>query len=237
MPVRNADIFEDITVRLREGVNPWVRYLVEEHGSGELPALYGPYLQGLKGNWKQAFARFSGGALAPGKLILEVGAHKGQVLVEMAAEFPDYGFIGLDITFKRVVSAARKARDAGLKNVISVLADARFISDLFGASELAGCLIFFPDPWLKKKGQRHNRLLNEAFIRSLQVALDKGGFCWFKTDARDYFTDVTGLLDAAGFAPSCRPEPLTEDSRESVFESRFRRKKIPVYSGQWVSGV
>ena len=43
-------------------------------------------------------------------LIVEIGSHMGDVMCEMANNHPDKAFVGLDITFKRVVTLAEKAK-------------------------------------------------------------------------------------------------------------------------------
>ncbi|MCB9229406.1 MAG: hypothetical protein H6618_07330 [Deltaproteobacteria bacterium] len=234
VPVRGRNIFEDLPSGLLNGVNPYAQELVEACQAQTLPLLYGPYLREMKGSWKDLFARQSCSRLIPEKLILEVGVHKGKTLLEMAEAFPSYGFIGLDVTFKRVVVTARKARLRGLTNVLSVLADARMLGDLFGPRELGGCIVFFPDPWLKKKNQRHQRIINEAFMRGLEPLLERPGFFWMKTDAGDYFHEGSAAAARAGFLPAQGEQIFPEGDWESSFELMFKRKKVPIDSGKWI---
>lgn len=233
MPIRNRDIFEDFPAKLNLDVNPWVSQLIEGRRNNSLPAFYGPWLKGKKGRWKDVFVENGFSTGGPAKIVLEIGVHKGKTLIEMAEAFPEYGFVGLDITFKRVVATAQKARERNLNNVISVLADARYMEQLFAKNELAGSLVFFPDPWLKKKSQRHNRLLNEGFIKELRQFVEDDGFFWFKTDAEDYFNEVSDILGRNKFLPHDRPEPLLTGNYQSVFELMFEGKELPTHSGAW----
>lgn len=233
MPIRNRDIFEDFPAKLNPDVNPWVAQLIEGRKNNSLPAFYGPWLRDKKGRWKEVFVENGFSPDKPVKIVLEVGVHKGKTLIEMAEAFPDYGFVGLDITFKRVVSTALKAKERKLNNIISVLADARYMDHLFADEELAGTLVFFPDPWLKKKSQRHNRLLNEAFIEGLRRFIKDDGFFWFKTDARDYFDEVSEILNKHQFVSDQLPDPLLTGEYQSVFELMFEGKELPTHSGAW----
>jgi tRNA G46 methylase TrmB len=64
----------------------------------------------------------------------------------------------MDITFKRVITMAERTQKNDVHNVISVLANAERVELLFGAEELDGVVIFFPDPWiLKKNTSKKNR--------------------------------------------------------------------------------
>src|SRR5690606_23746557 len=126
-----------------------VSYLRDGLATGELPLSYGPNLKNLQGKWSETFEERMG--FKPSQIICEVGCHKGRTICEMASAHPDKAFVGLDITFKRVVTTARKAKDRGLKNVFSVLANAKAIEKLFVPGELDGFVMFFPDPWSKKK--------------------------------------------------------------------------------------
>ena len=59
----------------------------------------------------------------PASLVVEIGSHMGDVMCEMANNHPDTAFIGLDITFKRVVTLAEKAAKKDLNNIFCTMGD------------------------------------------------------------------------------------------------------------------
>ncbi|MBI2601740.1 MAG: hypothetical protein HYW48_01680 [Deltaproteobacteria bacterium] len=227
MPLHNVDIFEDLPSRLDKTVNPYVNLLVGgQHDS--LPLCYGQSLKGKAGRWRETLCEKMG--FPPEKLILEIGVHKGKVIINLALDYPQWGFLGMDITFKRVVLSAEKLTRAHTKNAMILLGNARHISKVFTPGELDGAIIFFPDPWVKKKSQMRNRLLNESFCRDLSSSLKQGAFFWLKTDSEDYFRLAETMVTGLGFKPSARlfPQPY-----ESTFEARFRSFMLPTFEEFW----
>lgn len=227
MPLYNVDIFDDLPGRLDTSVNPYVDRLVKGQAS-DLPVFYGHSLKGKKGTWRESL-EVRMGAL-PEKLVLEIGVHKGKVMKNLALDFPRWGFLGMDITFKRVVLSAAKLAKAKAPNAMILLGNAKFIAKLFEARELDGVIVFFPDPWTKKNSQLGMRLLNEVFCSDLKAVLRIGGFFWLKTDCLDYFKFVNRSLAKLGFEAGAKP---FADSYESNFESLFHRQGLETFEGFW----
>ena len=67
----------------------------------------------------------------------------GKTLRSLAQNHNDIDFVGMDITFKRVVTTAERTAAAELKNTFSVMANAKQLTDLFGKHEVDGFLVFF----------------------------------------------------------------------------------------------
>jgi len=228
MPLFNIDIFDDLPVRLKEGLNPYLKILKSTRDDSELPVLFGSDLEGKMGGWRKFFESKVG--ISPERLVLEVGVHKGKVLADLTESQPKDAFLGIDITFKRVIISASKLENRGLKNGHILLGNAKQINQVFAPGELDGVIIFFPDPWKKPK-QAHNRLLQAEFCNDLVKALRPGGFFWFKTDCPSYFHATQKHM-------SC----LSVDHRnkrpyaapfESTFERRFKGEGLPICEAIW----
>ena len=230
MPLHNIDIFEDLPNRLDKKVNPYVNLLIGGQ-LRSLPVCYGQSLKGKAGSWRETLREKM--EIPPEKLILEIGVHKGKVIKNLALDYPHWGFLGMDITFKRVVLSAEKLARAQTKNAMILLGNAKHIAKVFAPGELDGVIIFFPDPWAKKKHQMRNRLLNETFCRDLNSSLKQGAFFWLKTDSEDYFRSVEAMVAGLGFKPS---EQLFRQPYESTFEIRFRSFTLPTFEGFWTKG-
>ncbi len=231
MPFLRRNIFDNVPDRLtNRKLNPYVDQMVDSAQSQSLPIYYGPALQGKAGQWKATFAKQSADV---NNVVVEIGCHKGKALAQMADDHRDHGFVGLDITFKRVVLSAKKAQEHGLNNTALVLGDARFLADLFAPQELTGVAIFFPDPWSKKKSQLHNRLVDQEFCHGLGRLLAPQGFFWLKTDCLQYHRDVASYMEATGlFSLSQQNSPL-KGVYPTSYELKFKEKNVPTYQQIW----
>ncbi|NBO37768.1 tRNA (guanosine(46)-N7)-methyltransferase TrmB [bacterium] len=165
-------------------------------------------------------------------LLIEVGCYMGKNVLEFAEHNPEWNILGIDITYKRTVKAARKIKSLGMENAKIVISDARQALAELPAGSLAGLCVFFPDPWPKKK-QRKNRLLQEHFFEILKEKLNpNGGFFWFKTDSEDYFLCVQETLRQLKWSESesdARPNGLEPLPYTTVFEALFIGKNLPIY--------
>ncbi|MEY2988500.1 MAG: hypothetical protein RJB13_2021, partial [Pseudomonadota bacterium] len=142
-------------------------------------------------------------------LLIEVGCYMGKNVLEFSQNNLDWNVLGIDITYKRTVKAARKIKSLGLSNAKILISDARQALTHIPDGSLKGLCVFFPDPWPKKK-QKKNRLLQEPFLKLLAEKLDPAdGFFWFKTDSEDYFNSVQELIKATKWGESS-PDALPE---------------------------
>ncbi len=230
------NIFREVPERLQNGVNPYVKKLVVGQTEQTLPLLYGPNLTDKKGQWRNYFAQKNQTHFdEKTKIILEIGIYTGKSFLEMTQTLPDQLFIGMDITFKRVVVTAEKLKLQGLTNGVALLGNARQCHEIFAPGELDGVILFFPDPWSKKAHHLKNRLVDVSFSSMISSLLKKDGFFWFKTDQEDYFNQALESFDRKEFV--LNPEgPLQRFSRnfESTFESTFLSKGLNTWESFWI---
>jgi len=236
MTLRNQSPFEDRVTQVDPKVNIFVKQLQENDLTGVLPAAHGPQLKKLKGHFRTAIADFY--KREPNKrLVVEIGCHLGKTVRSMAQNHSDTDFVAMDITFKRVVTTAKRANEAQVKNVYSIMANAKHLDELFNENEVDGFVIFFPDPWVRKKSQAKNRLLNDNFSSLMCKVLRPGGFLWLKTDQEPYFQNAAQCFENAGFKPFTGSDPLVPklltEEYETTFEHKFRLEGLPAHGGQW----
>jgi len=132
----------------------------------------------FKGAWAEYF-------LNARPVHAEIGCGKGRFIVETAAAAPDINFIALEREKQVIVSGLRRAREAGLKNLAFILADADYLPDIFGANELKKLYINFCDPWPNRKKWAKRRLTHENYLKIYETILD--GPLLLKTDNRELF--------------------------------------------------
>lgn len=228
MSIRTQNPFQDSFATMREDVNAFLNVLKD----GDLPILYGPKLEPMIGTWSQYLAEQMG--RTPKAVILEIGSHLGEVILKMAENEPDSGFIAMDITLKRVVKVAQKSLAKNLSNITSILCNAKFLDLIFRDNELDGVLVFFPDPWAKKKRYQKNRLLRPEFLEVLARKLKPEAYFWFKTDWEPYNAEVLCALRAAGWRAYQAPEGIPSMVYTSRFERIFKAEGLETYESVWL---
>lgn len=177
----------------------------------------------------------------PGPTMLEIGFGMGDALVAMAAEHPERNFLGVEVYPPGIGSALLKIHTRSLANIRLVRADAvDFLMSLQDAS-LQGVMVFFPDPWPKKRHHKR-RLVQAPFIDLVCEKLDAGGRFELATDWEPYAVQMLKLIDAhecfinlAGegrFAPRPAQRPETKFERRgeqighSIFDLVFERRRF-----------
>lgn len=239
MPIRQTDILKDISNRIDPEINPYVAKMTAAMVDGSIPVLQGSALKSRRGNWRQSLDQLhqSRGRVPSQNnnrpLIVEIGCHLGLTLNEMALQHPECDFLGMDITFKRVVTAAERSVTKGLTNIATILGNARGIDAIFADGEVDGFVIFFPDPWLKRSQTKH-RLVDHQFTDLLHRKLASGGFAWMKTDQRPYSEAAAAAFETSGFRPVDNIQIFENETYESTFERKFRLQGMPAWESRWV---
>lgn len=231
MPVRTHDVFSDIVAQIDPNKNPFVKKFVEAQASGSLPIAYGPSMKECPGRWREKFSHIEGYRTKP--LVVEIGCHTGRTLCQMAEAHPEILFLGIDITFKRVIHTAERAQKLGLQNIFSILANAGGLEELFEPNEVDGFVTFFPDPWSKKK-HAHNRLYAPKFCQASWTALRPGGFLWLKTDQELYYADACIHTANQGFQETITLPLLGGEDYRSTFLNRFELQNVPWHGRKWI---
>jgi tRNA (guanine-N7-)-methyltransferase len=161
----------------------------------------------------------------PQPLEIELGCGDASFLVEYARRNPDRNFIGVERLLGRIQKLDRKGRRAGLTNLRGVrIESSYFLQFLLPPCSASALHVYFPDPWPKKKHHKH-RLINEGFPALARAALATGGTVYLRTDAADYFQQMTVIFDAAmEFEKIETPASLLEITTD--FERDFNLKGI-----------
>lgn len=158
-------------------------------------------------------------------LEVELGCGDASFLVEYARQHPGKNFIGVERLLGRMQKLDRKGRRAGLANVRGVrIESSYFLRFLLPPNSTDALHIYFPDPWPKKKHQRH-RLINEQFPGLARAALRAGGCVYLRTDDADYFAQMREVFGAATeFQATETPAALAQVTTD--FERDFNAQGI-----------
>ncbi|MDZ7686709.1 MAG: tRNA (guanosine(46)-N7)-methyltransferase TrmB [Gammaproteobacteria bacterium] len=123
-------------------------------------------------------------------LTIEIGFGMGDSLFELAHSQPERNFIGIEVHPPGVGHLLIRASEAGLDNLKLFNADGiDVMRDAIPESCAEQILIFFPDPWHKKKHHKR-RLLNRDYFTLLASRLQPGGIIHIATDWEPYAESI-----------------------------------------------
>ena len=160
-------------------------------------------------------------------LHVDLGCGDGSFLCEMARQFPNSNFLGIERLTKRVETVRRKAEK--IENVRVLRADTLFaVRDLLPESSVGTFYLLFPDPWPKRRHQ-FRRVFTRDFLDAIAAALEQEGIVRVATDQLDYFRQIERLSCA-----HLQFQVLPASADESVlpitkFERKFRDQGAPIY--------
>ena len=163
----------------------------------------------------------------PAPKIMEIGFGMGDALAEMALRHPENDYLGVEVHRPGVGRLMGRLADQGSDNVRVIVADATLVlRERIVDGGLDGVLVFFPDPWPKKRHHKR-RLIQTEFVELLAAKLRPGGYLHLATDWTHYADHMMAVLSSIDVFEntsglrrfSQRPEyrPMTK------FERRGRR--------------
>lgn len=198
----------------------------------------GRMTEGQKKAWEQNWAQWGltpdAGLIDPASvfgrqapLTLEIGFGMGQSLATMAAAAPEQDFLGVEVHRPGVGALLKQIDAQQLSNLRVFSTDANLVLEQsIGDASLDRVLLFFPDPWHKK---RHNkrRLVQTEFVQRIRQKLKSGGIFHMATDWQPYAEHMMAVMSAAeGFrnlAGDQQYAPRPEDRPITKFEQRGAR--------------
>jgi len=145
---------------------------------------------------EDAFAVFRPEFEGAKRFVIEIGFGRGEFLLELAAQHPDTAFLGVEVSYKRVLKMARKLARAGLSNVRVLEARGEVVVfNLLPKASIDEIWVNFSDPWPK---DRHagRRVVQPAFVRKAAEVLTPGGVLHVATDDVPYAQHIDAVLRA-----------------------------------------
>ena len=181
----------------------------------------------LMGSWDQITKR------EDQPLHVEIGTGNGFHFANYAERYPESPFLGFEIKYKELVQTIRRSLGVGSKNSWMVKADAQNFTEYFSPGEVEKVMIHFPDPWPKRRHQKH-RLMKSIFLEGLYKSLPKGGVVEFKTDHYGYFQWATRQVASTSWDLNFYTEDLhnsfvADKNFVTHFETIFLKKGQPIF--------
>ncbi|WP_394011358.1 tRNA (guanosine(46)-N7)-methyltransferase TrmB [Anaerococcus cruorum] len=180
------------------------------------------YPRDMKGKWHEVFGNDH-------PIYLEIGAGKGDFIIEKAKQNPDINFIALEMNTNAFVIASRKIVEQELTNVIGLVDYAEELTETFDEGEIDHIYINFSTPWPKTKHHKR-RLSHERFLERYKKIIKKQGIIEQKTDDLPFFEDSLNyykdfdleILEAEYDLPE-------EKSIVTEYERKWRDRDKPIY--------
>ena len=170
------------------------------------------------------WAKIFGRALdAPLPLNVDIGFGDGEFMMATASRDPGGVYVGIEISFKRVLKVARRLASSEIRNIRLVGIDADWvIAQALKDESVARAWINFPDPWPRRRHQRR-RIVEPRLIRSLSRRLVIGGRLTVATDDAEYAKVITPVLEGEPLLDNVyAPAPHRSESPDRV-RTTFQR--------------
>jgi tRNA (guanine-N7-)-methyltransferase len=127
---------------------------------------------------------------------LEIGFGAGEVIGSLAENNPDIDYLGVEVHRSGVGRLLLRAHQGNLQNLRIICQDAvDVLRDRIADQSLDEVLVFFPDPWHKKRHHKR-RLIEPDFVALVAAKLRGGGILRLATDWQDYAEQMLAVCNA-----------------------------------------
>ena len=127
-------------------------------------------------------------------VILDVGFGNGEALALVADQQPHFNFLGVEVYRPGIGTLFKKINDLGLQNIRVANFDVvDLLKHNITTESLISILIWFPDPWPKKKHHKR-RLIQTKFVKLIENKLVNNGELNVATDWQPYAANIQETL-------------------------------------------
>lgn len=134
----------------------------------------------IKGKWSDVFFKNQH------PITIELACGRGEYSVNLARQFPDRNYVGVDKKGDRLWKGSTWAVEDNLQNVAFLRTGILFIESFFEVGEVNEVWLTFPDP-LPRKRDAKRRLSSTRYLDMYKKILSPDGYFRFKTDNTDLF--------------------------------------------------
>jgi tRNA (guanine-N7-)-methyltransferase len=157
---------------------------------------------------------------------LEIGFGNGEHLAGLALAHPERDYLGVEVHDPGAGQLLLAIEGSVLSNIRIARHDAvEVISGWLPAGVLDEVLIFFPDPWHKKRHHKR-RLVQAPFLRQLARVMQAGGCLHLATDWASYAEQMLEVCESSqyfdnrvaggSYAPRPDARPITKFERRGL---------------------
>lgn len=129
-------------------------------------------------------------------VVLEIGFGNGESLLQYALHHPQINYLGIEVHRPGVGHLLLKIEESGVRNIRIICDDAAEVLKAIPNDSLAGVMLFFPDPWHKKKHHKR-RILQPDFVAEMARLISEHGIFHAATDWEDYARQMMETLSSS----------------------------------------
>jgi len=143
---------------------------------------------------------------------MEIGFGAGENLLDLATAHPERDYLGVEVHRAGIGRLLLRLHERDVRNVRIICHDAvEVLAQQIAPGALDEVLVFFPDPWPKKRHHKR-RLVQAPFVELVAQRLAPGGILRLATDWEPYAQQMLEVINAC---------PLLENlSRDGGFVER-----------------
>lgn len=171
-------------------------------------------------------------------VFVEYCSGNGDWIIDQAFRYPNQNWVAVEMRFDRVRKIWAKMKNHDLKNLFIVCAEAWTFSHFYLKNcSVDGVFINFPDPWPKKRHEKH-RLIRTSFLDEIARVLANKQSVTFVTDDQDYLASTLNCFQSHSLFIPKFPYPffttvMPEYGRSSWFEQLWREKGKKIFYTQF----
>lgn len=178
-----------------------------------------------KNKWNQVFGNNH-------PICLELGMGRGSFIIEMALQYPNVNFIGLELDKSQTATAIQNIRNRKINNLRMICADANEIVDFFG-KEIDTIYLTFSEPWPKKQDEK-KRFTAIHYLKLYDRIFKKHKHIVLKTDNKILFASALESLSSYWYTFDKVSLDLHHDERKipnvmTDFEVQYYKEHRNIY--------
>ena len=163
-------------------------------------------------------------------VVLDIGFGNGEALLALAMQHPHLNFLGVEVYRPGIGSLLRKLGEAKLSNVRVINIDVtELLHEHIKATSLASVLVWFPDPWPKKRHHKR-RLIQPEFLKLVASRLVDKGELHIATDWQPYAMHIQEIVKQRNLFKKVSVSTLISQRPQTKFERRGKKLGHPIFS-------
>ena len=141
-------------------------------------------------------------------IILDVGFGNGDSLLSLARQRSDINFIGVEVYRPGIGNVLRKLSEQRINNVrIANIDILELLRVNMASNYLQGIMVWFPDPWPKKRHHKR-RLIQQEFLQQATRVIKTKGILHLASDWQPY---VDAIIEEVVNRPELTPLNVNEN--------------------------
>ena len=130
-------------------------------------------------------------------VVLEIGFGMGEATALIARDFPNTGFLAVEVHKPGIGKLMARVEELALSNIRIIEGDAHpIITTMIPDKSVDGVHLFFPDPWPKKRHHKR-RIVSAEFLALIYPKIKDGGFFHIATDWVPYAEHIQEVFAAS----------------------------------------